>query len=606
MRRLLACLGLALTATLVLDAAPASAATASNPYGGPPPAHQFGPDSTSTGVDTGQGIDTPGLTCAHTTTPVAMNVCAGYLASGLDGTLLDATVEVPDQPAGNHPLITVMHGWGGSKNDDLSWDASFLPDGYTILRYSARGFGNSWGQANLADENVELADMRSLIGQVADNPQLRVDGSRVAVIGASYGGGHSYQLTEQPTWKSPAGQTISLRTAVPIVPWTSLYYSLEPNGRPDQTYAVAGSSKFSYVAALYAGGRRSPQPPRTYDPYPNFLNACFADGSNEPSFADPVYMSCFNALEGYRSVWESQPFWNRVRANKASGAPQLPILDIQGWTDDLFPAPEALRMYYALKSVDSGYPIALYLGNIGHPRAANNPAEIQYVLDQVARPWFAYYLNGSGTPPPLDVRAATTAPDNSFTASQVVEVPTYDALATGVVHRHFGGSQVITFDPANVAGVQWDPVVITGSESLQPLTVPAPPPDEVPGDVASYSVPVSALSGSGLTLAGEPALTVNVSTAAYREELNARVFDVAPDGTKRLVTRSTYTLDSGTPGVPLGSQHLTMTLYGNLWHLPAGDTLLVELTNVDSPYISPSKVPSVTTLSGVEVALPTR
>ena len=604
MRPTLASLGLALA--VALAASPALAATASNPYGGPPPAHQFGPDSTSTGVNTGQGIDSPGLTCSHTTTPVAMNVCTGYLASSLDGTLLDATVEVPDQPAGKHPLITVMHGWGGNKNDDLSWDASFLPDGYTILRYSARGFGNSWGQTNLADENVELADMRSLIGQVADDPALRADGSHVAVIGASYGGGHSYQLAEHPTWTSAGGQTITLRTAVPIVPWTSLYYALEPNGRPDQTYAVAGSAKLSYISALYAGGRRSPQPPRTYDPYPNFLNACYADGANEPSFADPVYQSCFNALEGYRSVWESQAFWNQVRANKASGAAQLPILDIQGWTDDLFPAPEALRMYYALRSVDSSYPVALYLGNIGHPRAANNPAEIQYVLNQVARPWFAYYLNGTGTQPATDVRAALTQPDNSFTAAQVVEVPTYDALATSVVKRHFGGSQVITFNPTNTSGVQWDPVVITGSESLQPLSAPPPPPDEVPGDVASYSVPVSALSASGLTLAGAPAVTVSLSTAAYREELNARVFDVAPDGTKRLVTRGTYTLDSGTPGVPLGSQRVTLTLYGNLWRLPAGDTLLVELTNVDDPYISPSKVASVTTLSGVEVALPTR
>jgi ABC-2 type transport system ATP-binding protein len=535
-----------------------------------------------------------------------MHVCTGYLASGLDGTLLDTTVEVPDSPAGSHPLVTFMHGWGGSKNSDLAWDANFLRDGYTVLRYSARGFGASWGQTNLADANVEIVDMRSLIGQVVDNPALRADGSRVAVIGASYGGGHSYQLAEQPTWTSPGGHAVTLRTAVPIVPWTSLYYSLQPNGRPHQTYAVPGSAKFSYTAALYAGGRRASAPPRTYDPYPPFLNACFADGVNEPTFADPVYMSCLNALEGYRSVWESQPFWAAVRANQANGSAQLPILDIQGWTDDLFPAPEALRMYYALKAVDPAYPIALYLGNIGHPRAANNPAELQYVLGQVVRPWFAYYLNGTGSVPAANVKAATTQPDNSFSAADLVEVATYDALATGVARKHFDGSQVITFNPANTGGVAWDPVVMTASESLQP-NPPAPPADEVPGDVASYSVKVADLSpGKPMLLAGAPAITLSLQTAAYREQLDARVFDVAPDGSRKLVTRGTYTLDSGSPASLLGSKRLTMTLYGNLWRFPASDTVLVELSNVDSPYISPSKVPSVTTLSGVVVAIPTR
>jgi len=594
-------LALAVAAVLGLLASPAAAVTASNPYGGPPPPHTFGPDSTSTGAPyTGQGVDHAGLTCSAATAPVAMNVCTGYLASGVDATLLDTTVEVPTNPAGNHPLIAFMHGWGGNKNSDLSWDANFLADGYTVLRYSARGFGNSWGQTNLADQNVEIADMRSLIGQVVDDQQLRADGSRVAVIGASYGGGHSTQLLEQPSWTSPGGAAVHLRTAVPIVPWTSLYYSLEPNGRPDQTYAVPGSAKFSYVTALFAGGRRAPTPPRTYDPYPTFLNACFADGANEPSFSDPVYVSCFNALEGYRSLWESQQFWSGAAANR------VPILDLQGWTDDLFPAPEALRLYYALKTIDATYPIALYLGNIGHPRAANNPAETAYVLDNIVRPWFAFYLNGTGSQPALDVKAATTQPDNSFSAAGVVEVPTYNDLATRLFTKHFGGNQVITFNPANTSGTGWDPVVMTGAEALQP-NPPAPPPDEVPGDVASYSVKVSDLTGGGaLLFAGEPALTVNVATTAYREQLNARIFDVAPDGSRKLVTRGTYTLDSGSPTTPLGEQRLTLTLYGNLWQFAATHTLLIELTNVDSPYISPSKVPSVSKLSGLQAVIPAR
>ena len=74
----------------------------------------------------------------------------------------------------------------------------------------------------------------------------------------------------------------------------------------------------------------------------------------------------------------------------------------------------------------------------------------------------------------------------------------------------------------------------------------------------------------------------------------------------KLVTRGTYTLDSGSPTTPLGEQRLTLTLYGNLWQFAATHTLLIELTNVDSPYISPSKVPSVSKLSGLQAVIPAR
>jgi predicted acyl esterase len=188
----------------------------------------------------------------------------------------------------------------------------------------------------------------------------------------------------------------------------------------------------------------------------------------------------------------------------------------------------------------------------------------------------------------------------------VVEVPTYDQLATGSVRKNFGGSQTITWDPANTSGLHTDPIVMTAGEQLSP-NAPSPPPDEVPGDVARYSVKVSDLTtASILTVAGEPTVTVNISTSASREELNARLFDVAPDGSQNLVTRGTYTFDTGNPALALGEQRVTIWTYGNLWQASTGHTLLLELTNVDSPYINPSKVPSATQLSGVELAIPSR
>ncbi|HEX6547739.1 MAG TPA: CocE/NonD family hydrolase [Candidatus Dormibacteraeota bacterium] len=586
-------LAAAAAALAVLPVAAGAAQTWDSPYGGPPGPHAFGPDSTSTGVFTGQGTTTPGLNCTDSST-TQVRTCTGFLASSVDQTLLDVTVEVPLATPGPHPLITLVHGWGGSKTDSSGWDPIFLNDGFTLLRYSCRGFGKSWGQTNLADLNVELADLRSLVGQVVDDPRFEADGGHLAVIGASYGGGHSYGALLHPSWTSPHGHPLNLRTVVPIVPWTDLEYSLVPNGRPDSSLSVAGSAKLSYVEALYAGGMRHDSS-RPYPSYPAFLTAWNADGANEPNLNDPVFRQMSDGLAGYRSISWQQAFWQQAKTSP------IPVFEIQGWTDDLFPAPEALRMYYALRAVNPGYPIALYFGDIGHPRAATKAAEVDYVLNQLVKPWFDYYLKGSGTAPALDVKAAITRPGPGFSASDVIEVPTYDALAGSWNSHHFGGTQTLTFNPASTGGFQWDPVVITGSESLSP-NPPAPPPDEVPGDVASYRL---ALSQPAL-MAGEPQVTVNLSTLAYREQLNFRIFDVAPDGTKQLVTRGTYTLDTGNPALILGDKRVTITGYGNLWQFPAGHTLLLELTNVDSPYINPSKVPSVTQLSGVDLLLPMR
>ena len=80
--------------------------------------------------------------------------------------------------------------------------------------------------------------------------------------------------------------------------------------------------------------------------------------------------------------------------------------------------------------------------------------------------------------------------------------------------------------------------------------------------------------------------------------------NVASDGSRQLITRGTYTADNG--ALPIGEQDLTIPTYGNLWRLPADHTLRIELTNLDTPYITPSRVPSATTVSNVNVEIPIR
>jgi len=122
-------------------------------------------------------------------------------------------------------------------------------------------------------------------------------------------------------------------------------------------------------------------------------------------------------------------------------------------------------------------------------------------------------------------------------------------------------------------------------------------------DGTRLDVTVTVPAGSGL----HPLVVyLRAETLAHRVQLDVSLFDVKRDGTRHLVTRGTTTLDTGTPLVPFGTKPVTIPTYGNLWQVDAGDRIQLEITNVDSPYISPSRVPSVTRIDRVKLDVPIR
>src|SRR4029453_12153799 len=207
--------------------------------------------------------------------------------------------------------------------------------------------------------------LRSVIGQLVDDPRLQLNADAIGITGVSYGGGQSWLALVQPSFKSSSGTSVRIRAAVPIVPWTDLVYSLLPNGRPERSLNPAGSPKLSYLNGLFVGGLRF-TPQRPYLNYPDYLLLWDAWlNLVEPNRVDPVYRQIFDGLAGYRSIWWQQAFWDGGAAHRVS------VFQIQGLTDDLFPLTEAKRMLLRLKDLASDYPIASYFGDLGHPRAGN-------------------------------------------------------------------------------------------------------------------------------------------------------------------------------------------------------------------------------------------
>jgi hypothetical protein len=564
---------------------------------GPPASYPFGPDTyRPSGAFAGAPL-TP-LVCSAGVTGGA--TYDGYLVTEADGTSLDARLEIP-AGTGPFPLVTLIHGYAGSKSSSGDIAAKLLADGYAVLRYSTRGFGDSWGQVNLADLNLEIADLRSMIGRVMDDANCGLDPDHVAVTGASYGGGHSWLALVQPTFPTPSGtKMVHIVAVAPIAPWTDLFYSLLPNGRPNSSIDGFGGLKLSFVNGLYASGIRT-NPGRPYPNYPDYFVAWHVWlNTTEPNALDPVWLQIRDGVAGYRSIYWQSDFWNATVHNR------IPVFQVQGFTDDLFPLPEAKRMLLAMKSVDPDYPITSYFGALGHPRAANRPEEVNYVLDLI-RPWLAAYLKG-GTPPAPKIYAALTQPrGRPFSPSEVLAVDTWDQLSTATVSKVWNDSPAPLVNPVTFAqsGITWDPFVIEGSEELKPYTEIPPLPAHVSNSYASYTAKVKQLSGGGdLTIIGQPTVTLDALVTGHRVQLDVRLIEEAGPA-EYLITRGTYTMDAGV-GVEIGRRTIVIPTYGNYWRAGANHKLRLEISNVDSPYLTPSREPSTTIISRVKLDIPVR
>ena len=98
---------------------------------------------------------------------------------------------------------------------------------------------------------------------------------------------------------------------------------------------------------------------------------------------------------------------------------------------------------------------------------------------------------------------------------------------------------------------------------------------------------------------GLPRLTLTYSATASDFELNSRLWDVAGDGTKTLVTRGAYRGSAA-------SGRIVTELFGNAWRVRAGHHLELEVLQDDSTFLRADNVPSTVTIRTAKLELPVR
>ena len=179
-------------------------------------------------------------------------------------------------------------------------------------------------------------------------------------------------------WRSPDGKRMRIAAAYPRWPWSDLVSALIPNGRfldtqvakPEQSLRPFGVPISSYLNGLYLTGVISgyycggaPASTPCTDPEANITqDKAWIDGGQ------PFPAPAITALDGGYRNKGGYP----LRFAKGASTP-APLLIESGWTDELFPPEQALRVYGYLRSRDRGAPVSLQLGDLGHSRGSNKP-----------------------------------------------------------------------------------------------------------------------------------------------------------------------------------------------------------------------------------------
>jgi predicted acyl esterase len=537
-----------------------------------------------------------------------------------DGVPLDVDVTLPPTGTGPFPTIVMLHGWGETKtsfesstpegdgNETYDYNNIYYAQhGYAVVNYSARGWGNSCGTLEsreaagcsegwirLADQRYEARDTQYLLGLLVDEHIAKPNA--LGVTGISYGGGQSIELAylknqirlpdgEFAPWTSPNGVKLEITAAFPRWPWSDLVAALEPNGRfldseiapSEQSREPLGVEIQSYLTGLYALGQ---------------ADGYIASPGLDPEAELTKWYAVTNAGEPY--TLEAQAIANQLYTyHQGYGLPgkPAPMLLESGWTDDLFPPEQSLRVYNAVRA-QKGY-VALMVGDLGHSPASNKE-NTDHAFNEEAAKFLDAELQHTGTAPASgSVTAYTqtcpkTAPGGGpYTASE------WSKLHPNSVT--FGSSEAQTFTSAGgnptIAG-DFDPILLEEEpESAGACTTVKA---ETEPDTANYT-----MVSKGFTMMGLPTVTATIKTLGPFGELDSRLWDVLPNGEQRLISRSVYRLTENQTGT------FTFQLHGNGYEFAPGDTVKLQLLGRDAPYYRASNGTFSIEVSNLTVSLPT-
>ena len=530
--------------------------------------------------------------------------------ASFDGVPLDVDVTLPGTGDGPFPTLVMMHGWGQSKTAFHSTtprpysDAYYASRGYAVVTYSARGFGRSCGARDsrtspgcdrgwihLADHRYEARDTQHLLGLLVDQGVTRA--GAIGVTGVSYGGIQSLNLARLRNrvrmedgsfvpWRSPSGTPLSITAAYARWASSDLTSSLQPNGRfvdfrtpgRNQSIRPGGVMKKSYVDALYLSGALS----GFYAPTGGVFSSDITMWRALADRGEPVRP---DALRVGREL-------TRFHSWAGLTGPSPPLLVQNGWTDDLFPATEALRVYRTFTAAP-GARISLQLADVGHARGQNKPRADRAFLAEADR-FFDAHVAGRRIRPPEhgSVLAFTQTCPAKARAGGPFRAENWERLHPRTISKVVRARQRIRSGAGN------------------PDTAAAI--DPISGDGACVRVRARRDRGTAqlrrrfarpFTMLGLPTIEAGIRTRGRGGLIAARLWDVHR-GRQTLVSRGVYRLRDNQRG------RITFQLFGNGWRFRRGHVAKLELLGRDPNFMRTSNLRFSVRVSRLRMDLPGR
>ncbi|MET9975879.1 CocE/NonD family hydrolase [Streptomyces microflavus] len=543
----------------------------------------------------------------YTVTPLKFTVQAGGRSCVVDADLYRPAGVDADSPA---PAVLATNGFGGSKSDG-STDAigkAVAARGYVGLVYSGLGFGRSGCLITLDDPAIDGKAASGLLdflgGTRAADDGTRADyvvqdgegDPRVGMIGGSYGG--AIQLATAST--DPRVDAL-----VPLITWNDLAYALAPNNtgaRAGVTSDTPGVFKWQWTNGFYLIGEGQPLLNPSLDPSRFNRLDCLHFAAQACETIRLLNSGRYPAdrtramLDYARSV-SPVSYLDRVKA---------PTLIVQGQADSLFNLNEATATYKTLKA--QGTAAKMIWQSWGHSGGqvpgeldlGEGNLETSYVGRRVLA-WFDRYLQKKAD--------TDTGPEFAYYRSWQSGYGTAAAVPALSQKMYLSGDGKLVDNRSKVVRgsrqyTNWLVPTSHSESSIAPLIgLPDPKPYDTKGTYLGWrSAPLTA----PVDVVGAPKATLKVVSpkaeraqnsgdASDRLVLFAKVYDVAPDGSRTLVNRLVSPVR-----VPDVTRPFTVELPGIVHRYEKGHRLEFVIAASDTAYFGNRGIKPVTVVSAPE------
>lgn len=554
----------------------------------------------------------------YNVTPLTFTVDAGGKNCTIDADLYRPAVTDAENTA---PAVMTTNGFGGSKSDGATNSIAkmFAARGYVALAYSGLGFGNSGCPISLNDPAVDGKAASQLIDFLAGNRAANngteidyvtkdgADDPRVGMIGASYGG--SIQM-------ATASRDHRVDALVPFITWNDLSYSLAPNaarqdGRGDGVSSdTVGAFKYKWAGGFFLMGEAQ-----------GLLNPSFdlsrIGGAGCLHFAaDPCTTMRLLASNNYPSgpTKASIDYARSISPVSYMSKVKAPTLFIQGQADSLFNLNEASANYELLRK--QGTPTKMIWQSWGHSGGLTSPAsgelnvvqgnlETSYVGRRILS-WFDRYLQkrtDTDTGPAFAYYRDWAEPHSAYSTANTFPVGKDQKL-------YLSGDGNLVNDRSEVksGSRQYsNRLFVSSSHSEDPLARAMGKEDRAPYDAPGTHLAWTSRPLEGpVEVVGAPEVTMKVTSPAVERiedgdneasklVLFAKIYDVAPDGTRTLVQRLI-----APARIPDVSKPFSVKLPGIVHRYESGHRLSFVIAASDNAYYGNNGIKPVTVTSTPE------